>query len=919
MYLFGRFGGEALYVKEPRLHVHESGADAAGPAKRHLLSETDWVFLVLLTLSVANNNSLAPPHAAATDALAAGAAAALLSGLQQALLAYATVQLHSAPLVEKPLAFAAVVLCRRPFLWDVLRHVDALAQQLAHATAPDTDGDAPTAADDEAFRARLLRPLQRRWGALVALYASLTDVQPPSDASNSDPSAQLAFRAYRATMTACRKMETERWGSPYLLESREEVGASATLSTRLEYVRLLDQLVRHHARTAPRGKRTREDGGELQLLHRGLLAATSFLERQCYATPGVAYTRYLCDTFLPLYDERCFALLLPDRQRRLTRVLQALHRWMDGTGLGDARAVEEEIAAAVNDSNRVWRATDAHYVNPFLRTAAPPTATTTTAGAAPQPAQEAEEKEEVFWSSDDEVEEPPRAIPPPPAPLATAAVTASAGWLQEHAMLRQDSRIVMLVAHSVFVLLQRFGSISAEDQAVLLEDTIPLLLHLSDTSKDRWHAQRTADGDGASEQLHRRCARFCLYAFIVAEVVAIEWDVHKVGLMWLRYETLVHYVLDRCAAAGGAGTLIDRALPELEGWVREGAGSPKSRAHGTHAAAFLEEIDTLLRQNNPTYLRMSDSRAAAGSAVLDHCLRCVTPLRPPPACALLLVLSAYRTLSQRLRRLRADLEEQRRLADEEGNLEYLDRTETYCTAQDCGVLRAIVLSVHRCVFGHTLQSLGLLRLWMGYLAHLLRDVVPRPHSAEAMALMPRSWQVGAQVRNCLGDRVLRVGWRALRPSSAQSSQTALRVAVGELLADLALLPLADAAAAQSCPCVFPLGRAYAEPEVEAFAAAERAAAAQDTAVLQRLLPVAVLEELCLFLGVETGRAGAAAAGQPRAAGMRLEESFLGLAGVCAFCKRWEACVPPGAVTDPRVVHLLRCVWAAVDAVVALGS
>lgn len=188
---------------------------------------------------------------------------------------------------------------------------------------------------------------------------------------------------------------------------------------------------------------------------------------------------------------------------------------------------------------------------------------------------------------------------------------------------------------------------------------------------------------------------------------------------------------------------------------------------------------------------MRHGRAAAGPASLA-----------PAPCALLLVVGAYRTCARALHVLRAALEEQHRMAREDEVGEFVGRAATFCTTDDIAAFRGVLETVHHCVFASAVRPWGLVRLWMGYLQHLFLCVVPRSAAADAagggdgaggaeadsLVLMPSSWQQRRHVASIFGARVYRTGWRALQHDGEPASQTRLREVLGECLADLVLLP-----------------------------------------------------------------------------------------------------------------------------------
>ncbi|KAG5487758.1 hypothetical protein LSCM1_08124 [Leishmania martiniquensis] len=294
-------------------------------------------------------------------------------------------------------------------------------------------------------------------------------------------------------------------------------------------------------------------------------------------------------------------------------------------------------------------------------------------------------------------------------------------------------------------------------------------------------------------------------------------------------------------------------------------------------------------------------------------------------CGLLMVVGAYRSCGRALHSLRAALEEQHRMAREDEAGEFVGRSVAYCTSEDITAFRGLVTIVHNCVFSYACQPRGLLRLWLGYLQHLFDCVVPRsvspspgdPTGSEGertLVLMPSSWQRQHRVTTLFGAQVHRTGWRALQHDGEPASQTRLREVLGECLANLTLLPYTHSGDDSHFG-----GDESAPPQGELE---HKGAATATQEILQRTLPHAVLETLCelLCIPVEADQ-GSASDGKSsaamEAAGKAVGESFLGLAGLLAFLRQLELLVIPGSLQDCRLTHLLRCVYAAADAA-ALG-
>ncbi|KAG5486995.1 hypothetical protein CUR178_08423 [Leishmania enriettii] len=320
-----------------------------------------------------------------------------------------------------------------------------------------------------------------------------------------------------------------------------------------------------------------------------------------------------------------------------------------------------------------------------------------------------------------------------------------------------------------------------------------------------------------------------------------------------------------------------------------------------------------------------DAVEARFAAALDRHGRLASAFLSSAPCGLLITVGAYRSCGRALHRLRAALEEQHRMAREDEVGEFVGRSMAYCTSGDITAFLGLLTTVHSCVFGYVCQPRGLLRLWLGYLQHLFDCVVPRsasPWSGDvtgeegknALVLMPSSWQRKHRITTLFGARVYRTGWRALQHDGEPPSQTRLREVLGECLADLMLLPYSHSRGDSSYD-----EDGSAPPK---GAAEHENAAAATQAILQRTLPHTVLEILCelLHIPIEDNREAASdrkSSAAADAAGKAIVESFLGLAGLLAFLRRLELLVIPGSLRDRRLAHLLRCVYAAADAA-ALG-
>ncbi|CCW61465.1 unnamed protein product [Phytomonas sp. EM1] len=636
-------------------------------------------------------------------------------------------------------------------------------------------------------------------------------------------------------------------------------------------------------------------------------------------TPDTKLNRYLSRVFYSVYHSSCYPLLLLERQKHLTSLLFELysllvvdsHHNHFSSQCGQLPTSSHFFAV---DSSK-WQTSDDDEETSGREA----TELEVALGAAPQ-------DETILL---EQLKACPRSV--------------------ACRLLACDARFTLMLSHAVLVLLERRGRVAEEVESVLTGALIPTLVTLSADSKieaiptysklcltEVYSMNSLGDSTGGWSRPAQ--ATFCLYALIHSELLmALPWSVEGVYLTLARYRDLTRYLLERYLSHPKA------CIVQLEEWVREGGGAAV-RQSATSIGDLCDSLDNVVALHDPVLQQLKNRAFAVAqqrqhekgvttSSIVDECMRRVTPLFMPPPCGTLLVLAFSRRLMQQIYSLRNAYEMQRRLVEGDDALEYLGRRCIFCTAEDIEVFKVVVRTAHRMIFATRLQPMGLLQLWIGMLTHLFTYVVPMAESDEGMELMPRSWQLRETVLNCFAEEVPRTGWRALRPSSrgVMSSQTALRVALGELLADLFLMPVSDATSSLDYLHAFP---------APLYSPGRRKEELRSQMEVQCILPHDVLEVLCLFLKVNTDvsdgeltrlsttvameAAGGYTATPPGApvfdessfmsAGIkRLEENnFLGLAGLVAFCRQIERVVVAGTLKDTRLVHLLRCIWAMAD-------
>lgn len=575
---------------------------------------------------------------------------------------------------------------------------------------------------------------------------------------------------------------------------------------------------------------------------------------QANPTPAVRLDRYLSTVFYEVYHPSCFTLLRLELQRALARGLRRLADLILKTP-AERRTAAAEVDDHGSDTESAWESADEDAVHSALTMHA--------------------------------VGEPHH---PLGRPTAVGADVEEQTRCRTMRLLSADARLTMLLSHAFLTILGRRGKVSAEDEGVLAAQLLPMLVELGNANAAHEEARGLPSGWSVAQQ-----ATFCLLMLVNSGLLlALPWSVDGVYLALQRYVQLSHAILQQ---HNGEAAPV---LAQLYEWLDEGGGGPHRRT-GSSVAAACDEIDDAVRHHDAFYASIAEGDLPSDTALDEH-MRLVTPLRLPPPCGTLLVVATYRNLAHTLYQWRNAWEEQRRLAEGGDARDYLGRTGTLCTSLDVRVFRTVVRLTHRMVFAFQLQPVGLLRLWLGYLWHLFTTLVPCSDSEESWELMPYSWQL-RQVVNCLGETVERRGWRALRPTQ-NTSQTALRMILGELLVDLALLPCVDRTSLTDCPAAVPW-----PPQLEAWRSPQQSSESELQAV-QRLLPHAVLEEVCLILGIDTEQPVPVGGGVKDLS--QHSQSLLGLSGLVAMCKRLDEVIVPGSITNARLAHLIRCLWAAAD-------
>ncbi|CAD2222693.1 hypothetical protein AGDE_15269 [Angomonas deanei] len=809
--LFGRYEGEALYAQ----YVEEEDVVSSGrkwrvnPPDGAGLSETSCLFLMLLVVLLrqqlrrerqsvheVTNFSESDDEDVAQESdgrrqLALDALETMSTSLQSLFTAYIEGKLQ-----QEGRQSSNVLACR-PLLWDAL----LLKQQWIQAILAATTAKGEQDKEEEkkrfiSFRRELENIFQFDWLQWCSTYQTLTALQPtPRTEGNNNVMDEEMLKGYA-------------YHRQLLLKSESNHFSDSTQTA------VLEEIIQKESGSGKRPRDASEDNPTKPVKKK---------EEGALASPTHQLRVYLTRVFFPVFDRRCFSLLVQSKARPLTGALHQLHEVLTKVGQYTTEELVHRVDGVLQAHGRQWCG------EPHLE------------GLHPR------------------------------------------DYMLSH--LRGDYRLILMLVHSVLTLLRWRGVVATETDYALLQSVIPSLRLLS------------GDTSGVTE--------FALLAVLLAEVPSLPWSTEGIALTWLRYSSFGEML------TFGRSKPFSDVVQDMREWIRKGGGGAQARLTGSESATFLNRIDEALKENHPVYTQLASSGGTqAIYEELDACLRSVIPIRFPPVCGLFLLVSAYETLQQHLGSMRGVMEAGRREAVEDGATDTLyDRDGTFCSAHDVWIFRGVVLSVHRGVFGFRQQSPGLMRLWFAYLVHVFLYIVPPAPAGEVMQLLSHSWQMKETVRNCLGEEVHRTGWRALQAGDDQSSQTDLRVVLGELLADLAVMPLADPDALLECPWIIPR-RTSQDATLVHWIAREEHEAPDEIAALATTLPQLVLENLCFFLRIDTQMNPLSS--RSEAHFPEIADTFLGLAGLTAFCRRWEACVEPGSVTDRRVAHLLRCIWAVVN-------
>ncbi|PBJ72737.1 hypothetical protein BCY84_15303 [Trypanosoma cruzi cruzi] len=448
--------------------------------------------------------------------------------------------------------------------------------------------------------------------------------------------------------------------------------------------------------------------------------------------------------------------------------------------------------------------------------------------------------------------------------------------------LGEDALLLMCLLHAVFIFLERIGKTNLNVCDVLSDTLLPILAMLCSER----HGGFAEHEDG--EQYYE--IQQCIMMLLASGFLELPWCLRGIRIRQVLYNYIWANLRDSFSAEEGL-TEVSHIFVQYADVL-----NPAEDA----AAALCGDL------SDDPFLRMlaSEGEAAATTMeVMDDLLRLETPVHFPAPCGALLLISIFRTLSLNFSRLFAEWEQQKQHV-REGAMDYLGREATFCTIRDIGVFRVLIQLAHRMVLGFQLQPVGLLRLWLSFLTHLFTHFVPHWTEDDEIVLMTLHTKDGSRSR--AEEEPPR---RAYKRSPNETSQGELRAILGELLADLALMPLVDAEAVMQCPVAVP-HRPGSAQWIQ-----KQSERSQDALILQRVLPVLVLEELCfaLRIPIEDLDEREADPAFVRQVGKTVEQSFLGVLGVFAFCQRMELFVVPGTFTDKRFAELLQTLWLAVEA------
>ncbi|RNF04948.1 hypothetical protein TraAM80_04801 [Trypanosoma rangeli] len=446
----------------------------------------------------------------------------------------------------------------------------------------------------------------------------------------------------------------------------------------------------------------------------------------------------------------------------------------------------------------------------------------------------------------------------------------------------EDALLLMCLLRALFVFYERIGKTNLNVCSVLRETLLPILAMLC--------SEHHSSSDYHDDEEPYYESQQCIMTLLASGFLALPWDLRGIRVRLMLHNCIGARLQDAFSA--------EEALAEVDHLFElyvDGRHTPEDSA-----AALCDDLS----QDPVLQLLASGGEATTAITmdVMDDLFHPETPVHFPAPCGTLLLMSIFRTLSLNFLRLRAEWEQQNEHA-REGAMDYLGREATFCTLRDIGVFRVLIQLAHRMVLGFQLQPVGLLRLWLSYMSHLFTHIVPPlTEDDEISLMMPHA---GDRLSSRAEDGSSR---RAYKRSPNETSQGELRALLGELLADLALMSLVDSEAVMQCPSAAPHrpgGPKWLQKQAQR---------SQDVLILQRVLPVLVLEELCYALRVpieDLGTEGADPA-FARHVGKMVEQSFLGVLGVFAFCQRMELFVVPGSLADRRAAALLQTLWSAVE-------
>lgn len=446
--------------------------------------------------------------------------------------------------------------------------------------------------------------------------------------------------------------------------------------------------------------------------------------------------------------------------------------------------------------------------------------------------------------------------------------------------LKEDALLTMCLLRAVFVFFERVGKTNLNVHIVLRKTLLPILASLCSN-------QVNDNNDDDVEEYYERQQGIMM--LLASGLLALPWDLRGVRARLVLHRFIGNSLQD-CFSA-------EEALSETDRFFLSYTENSQTLEDTAASSCETSANDSFLQR-----LAAEGEETAAARDMIDDFVRCEAPIQFPAPCGTLLLMSVFRTMSLRFLQLRAEWEEQVRLVGEDARC-YLGREATFCTTRDIAIFRLLIQLVHRMVFGFQVQYVGLLRMWLSYLNHLFTNVVPPLTEDDEISLLVPNKKQNA------GHDVQKSAQRTYRRSPNETSQGELRAVLGELLADLALMPLVDSEVVLQCPAAVPHrpgGVRWKQQQKQRM---------QDVPIVQRMLPISVLEELCFALKIPTdnlteeGMSPQAA----RCAGKMVEQSFLSVLGVVTFCQRLELFIVPGSFANRRCAALMQALWSAVEA------